>query len=227
MTLLNIVRRSDCVHLLTDGAGLNDSAKVEAMVSKCMIYPHLNMAIGFRGIHLVGMVLMSSFSSAISFDDVRRNFAKIVQGQVDATKSKWTKMLGRRAMQFDMAVAGWSKDGPRGLFLSTIERPGTPVFRAIEVDQLITPSSNILFAETSSVFARPDFSIERDMIAIAEKQRNVIEPYGPKRIKTALVGGYLQLTSIRDREISTRIIHRWDDKIGHRLNSGSRKAVAA
>jgi hypothetical protein len=33
MTLLNIVRRSDCVHLLTDGAGLNDSAKVEAMVS--------------------------------------------------------------------------------------------------------------------------------------------------------------------------------------------------
>jgi hypothetical protein len=139
---------------------------------KCMIYPHLNMAIGFRGIHLVGMVLMSSFSSAISFDDVRRNFAKIVQGQVDATKSKWIKMLGRRAMQFDMAVAGWSKDGPRGLFLSTIERPGTPVFRAIEVDQLITPSSNILFAETSSVFARPDFSIERDMIAIAEKQRN-------------------------------------------------------
>jgi hypothetical protein len=36
-----------------------------------------------------------------------------------------------------------------------------------------------------------------------------------------MVGGFLQLTSITEREISTRIIHRWSDEIGKRIGDVS------
>jgi hypothetical protein len=44
-----------------------------------------------------------------------------------------------------------------------------------------------------------------------------IRAYGPKQIPTSLVGGFLQLTTVTKREISTRFIHRWADEIGKRL----------
>lgn len=54
MTLLNVIRQKDRVHLLTDGAGLKDGDLVASVLSKNMVFPHLNMAIGFRGINQVG-----------------------------------------------------------------------------------------------------------------------------------------------------------------------------
>jgi hypothetical protein len=134
------------------------------------------------------------------------------------------EMLGPTALDFDLAAVGWSAGarGPVGFFLSTIERPGTPAFKVIETDNLITPSTDEMYQEIMPLLAYPGrFDAERNMVAIAEKQRQIVEPYGSKRITTSLVGGFLQLTTVTEHEITTRIIHRWPDKIGGWINGAA------
>jgi hypothetical protein len=65
--------------------------------------------------------------------------------------------------------------GPIGLFVSSIDRPGTPAFHVVDVNGLITPSADELFEKASPAFLQ-GFDAEREMIAIAEKQRLIEEP---------------------------------------------------
>ena len=67
------------------------------------------------------------------------------------------------------------------------------------------------------LFNKPEFRIDDDMVTIAEQQRQIVEPYGPSHVPTSLVGGFLQLTTVTKHEISSRIIHRWPDKIGESI----------
>jgi hypothetical protein len=220
MTLLNILRRGDRIHLLTDGAGLNDDALIDRFVSKVAIYPHLDTAIGFRGVHQVSTLFLSSFNSARSFDELRSTFRVTVKRQLAGIGDAVTRMHGPTAIQFDIAVVGWSRKNaaPCGFFMSSTDRPGMPAFKVIEVDSLITPSTDELYAELAPALADPAFNVERDMVGLAEKQRcRVIEPYGPKQIPTSLVGGFLQLTTVGEHEIISKIIHRWPDRVGTKI----------
>ena len=127
-------------------------------------------------------------------------------------------MLGPSALKFDIALVGWhQKRGPTGIFISSIDRPGAPAFRAVDVNEFITPSTDELFKQVSPTFLRSDFDVERDMVAIAEQQRLIKEPYGPRKIQSSRVGGFLQLTTVTQDGISSKVIHRWPDKIGKRI----------
>jgi hypothetical protein len=83
---------------------------------------------------------------------------------------------------------------------------------------LMTPSNDTIFAEVSEALGDQSRELtDGDIIAAAELQRGYRETYGPKRIETSWVGGFLQLTTVTESEISSRVIHRWPDQIGKRI----------
>jgi hypothetical protein len=88
------IERVSCIHILTDGVGLNDDALIDRFVSKAAINPHLDTATGFRGVHQVSTIFLSSFNSARSFDELRSNFAVTVKRQLAGTGEALTRWLG-------------------------------------------------------------------------------------------------------------------------------------
>jgi hypothetical protein len=109
--------------------------------------------------------------------------------------------------------------GPDSCLLRTIEGTPTPAWQIVDTgDVLLTPSNDEIFKADGGSLADQSRAIsEAELMAVAEKQRRYIEPYGPNKIDTSLVGGFLQVTTITESEIATRIVHRWPDEIGKRI----------
>ena len=126
-------------------------------------------------------------------------------------------------MEMDIIVAGWSARGPDSYLLRTLEGTPTPAWKIIDTGGvLLTPSCDAIFAEVNEKLAGPRAPraiSDKELIEVAEMQRRYIEPCGPQKIPTSWVGGFLQLTTVTEDEISTRIIHRWPDEIGKPLGA--------
>lgn len=205
--------------MISDGIGLGDDGKIASIAPKITILPLLNAAIGIRGDALIALLLMSGLSADWqqfgSYDGLRSGLVDHLSNVFDVAGDQWEAMRGPGWSEMDIIVAGWSEtSGPDSYLLRTMEGTATPAWEIIDTGGvLLTPSNDGIF-ESLGEFGRSGAISDLEMIAIAEKQRNYTEPYGPNKIETSLVGGFLQLTTITERDISTRIIHRWNDRIG-------------
>lgn len=214
--------------MVSDGVGLGDDGRVASIAPKVVTLPLLNAAIGIRGDALVGMILMSGIAADWqkfgSYDGFRSGLVDHLKSVISATACVWQAQRGPDCFNMDIVVAGWSEtSGPDSYLLWTIEGTPTPAWQIIDTgDVLLTPSSNEIFEDADGLLADPSRTIiDGELIAVAEKQRRYVEPYGPNKIETSLVGGFLQITAITETEIAIRIIHRWPDAIGKQIGGSA------
>jgi hypothetical protein len=221
MSLINTIRRPDRALIISDGIGLGDDCRVASIAPKVVMLPLLNAAIGIRGDALVSMILMSGIAADWQkfggYDGFRFGLVDHLRSVITATGSQWQAQRGPDCFNMDIVVAGWSETvGPDSYLIRTIEGTPTPAWQIIDTGPvLLTPSNNEIFEADGGSLADQSRAIsDAELIAVAEKQRRYVEPYGPNKIETSLVGGFLQVTTVTESEITTRIIHRWLDEIG-------------
>jgi hypothetical protein len=113
-------------------------------------------------------------------------------------------------------VAGSANGRGSALAVSSIERPGIPAFAVQEASELLLAPDGVDHATLPHKMLlanRPQlFSLERFCVDIIEAQRVIAKD--SKDTALGAVGGFIQLTSVAPTQITTRIIHRWPDKIG-------------
>jgi hypothetical protein len=168
-----------------------------------------------------------------TFDGLKSYLIGAICVTFGAAGEGWAKMQGAHCFEMDIIIAGWSETrGADSYLLRTIKGTPTPAWTIVDTGNvMLAPGSDAIFREANEMLAgprAPETIDDAELIRVAEVQREYREPYGPKRIMSSWVGGFLQVTTVTEYEISTRIIHRWEsDQIGRRLNSKSRQAVAA
>lgn len=234
MTLLNTIRRSDRVIVVSDGAGLDDNALVATIATKVVAMPLIKSVVGIRGNYLISTFMMASLAADSrkfgSYDGLKAGLVDHLRAIFKKVGSKWKKMQGADCMEMDIVLAGISvMGGPHSCLLRTIEGTPTPAWEIIDTGQLLlTPSDDAIFADVGTSVTNEKVNVDdQRLIDVAENQRRYSELYGSKQIRTSFVGGFLQRTEVTRHEITTRIIHQWPDRIGEPINLAPRKRIAA
>jgi hypothetical protein len=199
MTLINIIRRCDRGIVVSDGAGLDDNARVATTATKVAAMPLIKIVVEIRGNYLISTLLMASLA---------------------ADSRKFGSYEGLKAGLVDHL---------RAIFNRTIEGTPTPAWEIIDTGPLLlTPSDDAIFADIGKSLIDEKIPVDdQRLIHVAENQGRHVERYGLGQIRTSFVGGFLQRTEVTSRETTMRIIHQWPDRIGEPINVAPRKRIAA
>lgn len=170
----------------------------------------------FRGnVHLSTVLLQFAIANtAASYDELKASFAAHLRGWAEPAIPTWRKTWGPEAHLFDVCVAGWSEtNGPDAFVISNMDHPGVAPFVVYPIEgALVTPTNAEIDAYVQGIDV---LDADCDGVAILELQRAYREPAWP----WCRVGAFAQLTTVEMDRITTRIIHRWPDRIGERLAS--------
>lgn len=221
MTLLNAIRRDDRVIIVSDSAALDDDANLAGNYNKVILMPHIRAAVACRGNAMIAMILLSGLHHDYawhSFDSFKASFADAVRATISAAGPALSADPAT-ALGMDFVVAGWSETrGPDSFFLRTLEGTHVPAWEVINPEgPLMMPCNDEIFGQTPYLADRSVPLSDDLLVKAANLQRAYIEPFGPHKIPSSWVGGFLQATTITEHEITTRIIHRWPDELGSRL----------
>jgi hypothetical protein len=206
MTALNVVCLADSVHLVSDGAACDGDGRLAALFHKVTPLPHLNLAIGVRGVRAAAIMAVDTISvGATSYDDLRSRVAKILKDYLGPVAPAWEKQLGQDALKFEVVVAGWSESrGPAAFVMATSDlndAHGLPAWTPVDVPGAYFSPSN---EQLSADFARIQLSFDdATAVELVRRQRAMDR-----------VGSFVQLTTVRREGIETRILKRWPDVIG-------------
>lgn len=205
MTAVNIVITDRAAHVVTDGAATRKDGTIGYIGNKVYSAPHMRAVFALRGYG----VLLDSIGPSLS--NYRTTFDEVAQGAwVPGIMSAYR---GTGADEdFDLYVAGWSeeRDQPEAYWLSTRVAP-----------ELVQMPVNALFSpgtpETTRVSREVLFLGDDDetfckaMVTIMETQRQTSTD------EHRIIGGFVQLTTITKEQTTQRILHRWPDKVGERI----------
>lgn len=217
MSLLNIVRGEDCVAVITDGVILNENALIAGFMQKAAILAPLNAVVAFRGEAMVAAAIANMISVSATqyatFDGMKKSVIADVKLLFAALFRGPLANVDPADIHMEVAVAGWSEtDGPSAYYFHTNDSSPVDAWNIQSNDVVrVSPadSTDIAF----HLACKP--LTDRAIIEAAERQRRVMEIHGPQNIRTPYVGGFLQVTTVHEDRISTRVIHRWDeDRIG-------------
>lgn len=207
MTLVNILVESDHARIYTDGALINpaDNVSVVGFTSKVMALPHLDAIMatsGTVGASLNFYALIGSLS-AIDFDDL----ADRIEAAVTPIAEHFAGAI--------LFLVGWSERGKRmrGFIMNHEAMGNRPPFARQDIGEFLMPRPLNECLGTA------------DMIALVESQRaNADRPQGlpPAHV----VGCFLQETIVAKEGSKTRIIHRWPDVMGEKIEPLAEKDTA-
>jgi hypothetical protein len=226
MTALNTVQHADAMHVLTDGARYDIDGRFVGFSPKVWSLPHINAVVSSRGprIFLPAIVEMLGCVGT-SFDDLKEKIVPFL-------RKSWDTLLDHADFHdfgpdADVVVAGLSETrGPEAYLITSHENYGRPSWLITDMEGLsIAPGNEEIHAEVLKLFPPGTQASEidpvRDGIRLMEIQRNAIVPVaGAAGRELRTVGGFIQLTSVTADGISSRIIHRWNDRVGERLDVG-------
>jgi hypothetical protein len=213
MTAINIVIKSDAIHVLTDGGAYDVDGILLEQFQKAVALTHLNAVIAVRGPRQIGLVLRGLLESSLSFDHLKTSISERLEAACTPALPQWERSFGAFGTKFDLFVCGFSEtQGANGCVVSSYNRDGVPPWQSVELGALtITPGTQEIY----SALPTPDlFDPKVDGIRLLEMQRAepVKVPWSSK--PQHIVGGFVQLTTIEKNRISSEVIHRWQDAIG-------------
>lgn len=216
MTAVNVIVRADCVHVITDGAATDSRGRLVHLMQKATPLPHLRSVIAIRGNRALSSCIVDAVSTGgSSFDDIRRNLVPIVKAHFMPIAPIWKEQFGPDVLDSEVIVAGWSESrGPSAFALATSERnslSGLPPWHPVDIGGAFLSPSDAKIAER---FARLQLDFD-DKLAV-----ELIESQRAHRG----VGGFVQLTTVNEHSIETRILRRWADEIGKSLRSSGEAA---
>ncbi len=219
MSAVAIILRASEACVLTDGAGIDESVgHLRWIGSKVYLLPKINAAASFMGPKDIGPALADMLSIGENYDDAEARVGDVLRERLEPERATIERMTGM-PMEFALYVAGISeKRGPHSYMIQSIDHP---LFAQIKAWTPFDAGPVWLSPGTDELLATVDparFDPVMDGIRIMEAQRQIAQPQGPQGEMRCIVGGFVQLTTIAGDAITTRIIHRWPDKIGERIS---------
>ena len=236
MTAINIVIKSDSIVIMTDGVWYDSKGVVASIAPKVHLLPHIGAVVGVRG---GGSQLANNFIEFIHKGKTApSNFDELVVLAGMAIKHIHSMMVAHGLFfddspDMDFVLCGWSlsKRTFESYVIPTAHRDG---FDEAGVKPFIAnrlPEIAIVPVPGAAEYSAAGWTEPEDThsfdpmvhgIQLMEAQRLVVGPMDNGAGKTGAmgsgVGGFLQLTTITRDEIASRIIHRWPDKIGERID---------
>ena len=199
MTAINVLVLPDRALMISDGAAYVDG-KIVHRYHKVTALPHINAAIGIRGMRMVSTIVIDAISAgARSYDDLRARIVDLVRATFEPVAPIWQSKYGPDILDCEIIVAGWSESrGPAGFILATSDTNaayGFPAWTVVDIPAAFFSPDN---GELAGKFACPDFD---DAMAI-----ELIERQSAMRSN---VGEFCQLTTVRQHGIEPRVLKNW------------------
>lgn len=233
MTAVNIFTSATEAHVFTDGAYFSvDNGELQSIESKPFPFPHLNAVLAVQGLDFIPRVLglFVGTKGYQDFDGLSDNFAGIVRECIpEAVKIGAPASWG----PFRAYLVGWS------------DRESKPVTRAvyghkergIPAFTLFTPQKVIHPLADNQTYLFDHSNPAQSGLALMNIQRGMWRAIGgqnvsPDEMKKNLkatrmedrtdahrvVGRFCQHTIITRDSTTMRVLERWPDKIGERIN---------
>lgn len=179
------------------------------------------MIVAARGPSILTPLIAESLQHAFTtFDEAVEGMAAVVEDAVEVYGT--TLAMCSIGTDFDLLVAGWSeaRDCGEVYYLSSIDRPGVPAWTVSKCGPMvISPNDDAMTARLQRHGAALDLN-RRDPLDVAllimEEQRKVKGLQGGDE-EVHGVGAFCQVTTVTRDGISSRILRRWADPIGVRL----------
>jgi hypothetical protein len=212
LTAIVTIAQKRVVHVLTDGASHGPAGMSLHPSSKIWPLPHLDAVVAGRGPRLLVPMLVDVLGcTARSYDELKSLALDVLWAYLPQTLDI-LRARGASAeagsVPFDLVVAGISgRDGPGAFFVCNHE--GHSSLRPWKVIDLASVTLMPLDDQAEAEFDREfagrsveDLDPEVDGARMLEIQRKMPLPYP--------IGGFVQLATVAEGSISTRIVRRWD-----------------
>lgn len=190
--------------------------------------PHLNAALAVRGGKFMGMLLADQIGrTENTFDEMKTGIRALTQAIDASVRPAWEKQFGKGVTEFDLFVAGISETSGPDSFLITNHDDylalGAPSWTLTDLGQVsIAPSNDAIHAKWAELIGAEDFGTG-EAISLLNDQRGTVWPVRSGS-DAHTVGCFAQLTTIQRGQITSRLIHRWDEDIIGKPINGSMSA---
>jgi hypothetical protein len=228
MSAINVISQANAVHVLTDGASYDHNGVMAFPGPKVWPMPHLSCVLAVSGSRMApGMLVEGMSAVADTFDELKAKAAEAFRTISDAFTASGAPL--------GMVVAGWGSAGADSYIVVNHNfYPGVEPFTVASMGPIAILPSEIDMQEWVDGMGHPvesadDIDPAVDGLALLELQRRSMVPVASNpAVQAKIVGAFAQLTTIkRDGEISTRILKRWDDHAGTKVDSLASLADAA
>jgi len=231
MTAINVIRQSCAVHILSDGVFCNAEGIVCELGPNAFALPHLPAALAVRGpTQFMPFLVHRLGRECQSFDEL---LTRVVPVALEVHISiPMILGYGDVSPNFDLIVVGWStrKNQPES-FLVTPQRDAHEdnykTWQLVELpDVLIAPAvdmAQVQFLNWQLPTSAEAFQPDTDGVKLLEAQRlsrGRLNVRYPDENIGFTVGGFIQLTSISPRGVSSSVLHRWPDQAGQKIEIG-------
>jgi hypothetical protein len=217
MTAIIVILQSRAVHMLTDGAAILPGGALHFRAQKTFPILALSGAVAARGPAFLPVTFALHASiKADSFDKLKSISSLVARSALSETPGATTETA------FDLVIAGWSETaGPCAYLICNHERYGAkaPPWQVTELGPIsLLPNDEAIAAELQVAFPKGANPDELDPVAdglrILEIQRKHTVDHAGDFGTVRAVGGFAQLTTIKQDAIDMRIIRRWPDELG-------------
>lgn len=210
MSAVNIFPTGEALHIFTDGALCEPAdGRLKCVTSKLHLVPRLSAVVAVRGsetaMRIVGRLA-----------DLAETFDLLVRGLGDRLRDSWHHIslfgLGEIVGPAEVFVAGFNEAGEPDIWMASTS--GSEPFASRPVGFIVSPIPPPPF----DPFDIESFDPVGDGVALMQSQRQIVttaeEPFAAG---CGTVGGYVQHTVVTPDAITTRVAHRWPDRIGERI----------
>jgi hypothetical protein len=230
MSAFSVIHTAASVLVLSDGAMVDETTGVLiGTAGKVFPLPKQNAVMVQRGSGLASFLYNKVSMMGNTFDELEMRIGDGLYGFLGDAIAK-DKAVGAAWTEFDILIAGISEKsrGPRSFIVMSFDHPLHDQIKAWQPFDTgptpwLTPGTDEMLAMIDPTIFDP----ERDGIRIMEAQRQILQPQGPKGGLRYITGGFAQLTTVTKEQITTKIIHRWPDKIGEKITPADTPLLAA
>ena len=231
---LNVIQRDDAIYFFSDAASFDENLVVQEFGPKIYIIPAARAAMGSIGDSAIGDFVSASIVGSVSLEEAISGAEKALKFITrrtiqDATGHSIVSNLAEQ--KYLMIIGGLSSAGigqvwsvrarlgdadPRFKMLSSNSRTYSPYdFSPLSIGK---GAAEVLTREMQPNSIIGD--MERHMRLVVEAQRHTIfrNPELANGARVHVAGGFLQSTKITLDTITTRILVRWPDNVGQRID---------
>lgn len=238
MTAISAIRRSDGIYLLTDGAVYNSEGVILKIAPKVLMFPQCPAALAVRGSELVAQNLLSlQVEGFANFDELLEYLP--IGLRVATELAQPIAQFGLGGGRAEVVACGWSKERGRPEIWVVSNRDtkvigqdgGLTDIAAFEATESLTPYLGVEPPkELAEEFGfglpeNPDeFDPFRHGVAWMHCLRRMDgdEEHFPHEAQTlaslSTVGGFVQMTTLYQSGLDSRIVLRWPDKVGQAIS---------
>ncbi|MBI5128941.1 MAG: hypothetical protein HZA66_05835 [Rhodopseudomonas palustris] len=215
MSIMNAFVVPDGVHIFTDAGFYEADGTVAGLGSKVFPLPRWNAAVAAVGGGWLLPLLAGAFAECDtpSFDELPPWFGSIVRRCLDMASAYGTAAHLQTCI---VGLAGWSESrGKPGFFtVASSNRFEGAAFEPVQSTRFLSTANAC--DPRSFDPARPEetgLAMMRALRGVRFDSLNTAD-----RRKIYGVGGWCQHTLVGRDEVTTRVLERWPDRIGHPIN---------